>query len=144
MYSQCQLMELLASHGIRPSVQRIAILDFMFKSHSHPTADEIYSALSAEMPTLSKTTVYNVLKSFIDAGVAFALNIDDKNARYDATLCDHAHLKCERCERVFDLPLSGTFERVVNGFVINKVHTYYWGVCPECQLEHNSNQKEEK
>lgn len=140
MYSQQQIIDMLALHGIRPSVQRIAILGFMLKTHEHPTADEIYLALSPSIPTLSKTTVYNVLKNFSDAGVVNTLNIDGKNIRYDAFTDDHAHLKCEQCERVFDLPCASLYKREIEGFRINRAHTYYWGTCPECLMQEKTNE----
>ena len=43
-------------------MQRIAIMEYLMEHRTHPSADEIYTALSPSMPTLSKTTVYNTLK----------------------------------------------------------------------------------
>ena len=57
------VIERLQSHSIKPSVQRIAIMQYLMDHHTHPTVDEIYTALAPGMPTLSKTTVYNTLKS---------------------------------------------------------------------------------
>ena len=56
----------LVKYGIHPSVQRIAIMDYLIKHRTHPTVDEVYTALSDEIPTLSKTTVYNTLKLFAE------------------------------------------------------------------------------
>ena len=44
-------------HNIRPSLQRIAVVEYMLTHHTHPSADERYNALSAEIPTLSLTTM---------------------------------------------------------------------------------------
>ena len=52
----------LQNHNIKPSVQRIAIMNYLIEHRTHPTVDEIYTALSPSIPTLSKTTVYNTLK----------------------------------------------------------------------------------
>lgn len=52
------VIERLQSHSIKPSVQRIAIMQYLMDHHTHPTVDEIYTALAPSMPTLSKTTVY--------------------------------------------------------------------------------------
>ena len=35
----------LLAHGIKPSVQRIAIMEYLFQHHTHPTVDEIYTKL---------------------------------------------------------------------------------------------------
>ena len=68
--------EYLLSYNIKPSVQRIAIMDYLLKHHTHPCIDEIYLALCKDIPTLSKTTVYNTLKLFIEHGAARMLTID--------------------------------------------------------------------
>ena len=76
--------EYLLSYGIKPSVQRIAIMDYLLKHRTHPCIDEIYMALCSEIPTLSKTTVYNTLKLFVEHGAAKMLTIDERNACFDA------------------------------------------------------------
>ena len=53
------VVERLQGHNIKPSVQRIAIMKYLMEHRTHPTVDEIYTALSPTIPTLSKTTVYN-------------------------------------------------------------------------------------
>ena len=44
-YSKTELMKMLADAGIRPSVQRLAILEYVSADKCHPTADEIYANL---------------------------------------------------------------------------------------------------
>ena len=46
--------EYLISYNIKPSVQRIAIMDYLLKHKTHPCIDEIYMALCKEIPTLQK------------------------------------------------------------------------------------------
>ena len=69
----------LSVHGIKPSVQRIAIMEYLFKHHTHPTVDEIYTELLPQIPTLSKTTVYNTLKLFVQQGTAMQILRDRKS-----------------------------------------------------------------
>ena len=58
--------ELLVQYQIKPSVQRLAVMKFLIKRRNYPTAEDIYTALYPQIPTLSKTTVYNTLKLFVD------------------------------------------------------------------------------
>ena len=81
-----EAIDILNSHNIRPSVQRIAILKYLLEHRIHPTVDDIYLALNPTMPTLSKTTVYNVLRNLVENGAVLALTIDEKNVRYDADI----------------------------------------------------------
>lgn len=71
-------LDILTNHGVKPSVQRLAVMDYLVENHTHPTADEIYSALHKQMPTLSKTTVYNTLKLLTEQGAAIQLTIDER------------------------------------------------------------------
>ena len=73
----------LLKYSIKPSMQRIAIMEYLMEHRTHPSADEIYTALSPSMPTLSKTTVYNTLKLFSEQGAALMLTIDDRNANFE-------------------------------------------------------------
>jgi Fur family transcriptional regulator, peroxide stress response regulator len=43
--------EYLEHHGIKPSVQRLRIYEYLYRNRIHPTVDTIYSALSPSMPT---------------------------------------------------------------------------------------------
>ena len=98
--------EYLLSYHIKPSVQRIAIMDYLLKHHTHPRIDEIYMALCPDIPTLSKTTVYNTLKLFVEHGAARMLTIDERNACFDGDTSVHAHFQCKVCGKITDIPLS--------------------------------------
>ena len=65
---QNYVIETLSNHNIKPSLQRIAVYSYLIEKKNHPTVDMIYSDLHPTMPTLSKTTVYNTLKLFIENG----------------------------------------------------------------------------
>ena len=52
VYSKTELMKMLADAGIRPSVQRLAILKYVSADKCHPTADEIYTVF-----TMAKFTI---------------------------------------------------------------------------------------
>ena len=54
--------DILAKKQISPSIQRVCVLRFLDLHRVHPTVEEIYLAVKKQLPTLSKTTVYNVLE----------------------------------------------------------------------------------
>lgn len=126
-------INILLEHNIRPSEQRIAVLKYLLDNRSHPTADEIYVALNKEMPTLSKTTVYNVVKQLADSGTVIALNIDEKNVRYDAHTEPHAHFRCTCCNRLYDVDIPDIQNHLPEKFEVTGTHVYYYGKCRECQ-----------
>jgi len=125
----------LLQHEVKPSVQRLAIINYLYEHRTHPTADEIYAALIDQIPTLSKTTVYNTLNLFQQQGAILALTIDDKNVRFDIDTSDHAHFKCLNCGQVFDVPAvldSVTSVALEQGFVVTQKHLYLKGYCSNC------------
>lgn len=126
----------LLNYGIKPSIQRMAIVEYMMEHRIHPTADEIYNALYIKVPTLSKTTVYNTLKLFTEQGAVLALVIDDKNVRFDIDTSVHAHFQCNYCNKIFDIPLKD-YEllqvKQIGELVITESHLYYKGYCKTCE-----------
>ena len=52
-----EVYEYLTAHGVKASVQRVAVMQYLLQQMGHPTVDEIYQALVDHIPTLSKTTV---------------------------------------------------------------------------------------
>ncbi|MDR1973576.1 MAG: transcriptional repressor [Bacteroidales bacterium] len=133
MNTQKQTVKTLQKFGVKPSAQRIAIMDYMTKHYIHPTADTVYSGLVSKMPTLSKTTVYNTLSLLAQKKAIRELHIDEKNVRYDGDISQHAHFCCKKCEKIFDMPIMVEFKALeANGFVITESHQYHWGYCPDC------------
>lgn len=129
-----ELVRILKKHNIRPSVHRVAILKFLSQTKEHPTAEDIYNALCKDLPTMSRTTVYNTLKTLYQKGIVSELNIDGGEVRYDFDTSPHAHFKCRVCGRVFDLPSVEIpyKEKKLNGHRVEEVHIYFYGVCKEC------------
>jgi Fe2+ or Zn2+ uptake regulation protein len=86
--------------------------------------------------TLSKTTIYNTLNLFVEKGAVLQLNIDEKNARYDADIKDHAHFICKSCGKVHDIfDLKTQYFELPNieGFEIQNVEISYTGICSSCK-----------
>ena len=66
MNTNINARDYLEKCGIKPSLQRIAIVEYLMENRIHPTADDIYHALCIQVPTLSKTTVYNTMRLFAE------------------------------------------------------------------------------
>ena len=124
--------EFLKKAGIRQSHQRIAILSYLMKYDTHPSAEDIYDALHHEYPSMSLTTVYNTLKALSDAGAINLLRIENERAHFDFPRNRHAHFRCRYCGRVFDVPMGETSPYCGEGFQVDRVEIYYHGVCSEC------------
>ena len=133
-----EALDTLQNYGIHPSVQRIAIMDYLLKNHTHPTVDEVYVALCKVIPTLSKTTVYNTLRLFSEHGAALMLTIDEKKVCFDGVVVPHAHFMCKRCGKLFDVALPESLKDFLpkgSDFKVDEAHVYYIGVFKACAME---------
>ncbi len=135
-YSVAELRAELEAAGIRPTVQRIAILGFMRENPIHPTADVVYDALSGEIGSLSLTTVYNTLKLLVEHGLVSMLAIDDTFKCFDGDVRMHAHLMCRECKTIFDAQMPeavSDFLKTLDGFCPDEVQLYVKGICKNCK-----------
>ncbi len=134
----------LLAHGIKPSQQRIALMAFLMENRIHPTADEVYTRLSPEMPTLSKTTVYNTLKLFVEKGAAQMLTIDERNVCFDVDTTAHAHFLCKECGTITDLhepsPTWNKIPELLHDCRVDEVNLYLRGTCRRCMAKHKKSE----
>lgn len=123
----------LRNAGISPTIQRLAILEQLEKTRSHPTADELHERVRRIYPTLARATVYNTLEALTRAGTILRLTIDPTASRYDADLSPHVHFRCRSCGALIDLPDRPwrPMKRVA-GHRVESVRTYAYGVCADC------------
>ncbi|NQT65846.1 MAG: transcriptional repressor [FCB group bacterium] len=128
------IIEVLKEHDIAPSMQRIKILEYLQNYKTHPTADMIYQALADEMPILSKTTVYNTLKTFTEKGVLVALSLFENEVRYEYNTDPHIHFKCTKCDKIYDLDKSYDHynDGLIDGHKVIEHHVNLKGVCKNC------------
>lgn len=122
-------------HGIKTSYQRIKIFNYLYGSHSHPSVDEIYTHLCDEIPTLSKTTVYNNLSMFIEKGLAREVKIEKNESRYELNIGPHGHFKCISCGSIIDFEAEFLKSDLdcLDGFDVESKSLYYTGICPKCR-----------
>jgi Fur family transcriptional regulator, peroxide stress response regulator len=128
------LNDILNRKGIRPSYQRGKVLEFLHQKGGHPTVDEIFRALSPEIPSLSKVTIYNTMHTFVEAGVARVVNIDEGEMHYDLNLSNHGHFQCESCETIYNFQVDIDLVPVegLERFEISQKNVYFRGLCPNC------------
>ncbi|MEZ3549919.1 MAG: transcriptional repressor [Muribaculaceae bacterium] len=129
------LAKMLHGAGIRPSLQRIAVLSIVMNGKRHPSADEVFSEMAEMYPSLSRTTVYNALHSLTNAGLIKELEIESGCMRYDfARQPEHAHFKCRDCGKIFDMAIpDGLRESLSDGFAADSVELSFKGLCPDCK-----------
>lgn len=137
---------ILQNAGIRPSVQRVAVYEYLCENPVHPDVESVYSDLAPSYPTLSKTTVYNTLKLFEEKKIIQTLKIEDDKLRFDAEMKNHIHFKCRICGSITDIfSVQNETESkmlpqgfiIPNGFSMEKIQTTLWGICKNCANSKN-------
>lgn len=134
-----EIKNLLEEKNIKPSLHRIRIFKYLAEHvYTHPTVEIIYQDIHGDIPTLSKTTIYNTVKAFTDARLVRSITIDENEVRYDVKTSPHAHLKCLRCNRLYNVDVD---PELFNKFFednnkdehkILENHIYLRGICNKC------------
>lgn len=125
--------------GLPVTVQRTVVFEALLRSGSHPTVDELYQEVRKRLPNISRATVYRVLDTLTELGLAKRISTRDAAARFDANLCRHHHLVCEACGRVEDvpeevIPLKELAEiRDLKHFEIHDYSVEIRGLCEQCR-----------
>ena len=119
------------------TVQRRTILENLASRTDHPTADQIYAEIKERITGVSRTTVYRVLETFVQLGIAQKICNPEAKARFDADTSRHHHAACVACEKVLDIDarlipeidLSGVD---LDGFELFDCSVVAVGLCKEC------------
>lgn len=129
------ITEILGEKSIKPSYARIQIYKYLENFRSHPTVDEIYMYLLDEIPTLSKTTVYNTLNLFEEKKLVKVLSLDNLEKRYEIIDGDHIHFRCTICDKIYDIPYEekSYLPAGYENFSVSEKHIFLKGICENCK-----------
>ncbi len=124
----------LKKKKISLSHQRLKVLEYLTQNRCHPTVEQIFTELQKDIPTLSKTTVYNTLRVLAEAGLVRVITIEDNEVRFDINTNDHGHFKCEACGAICDFSIDTDLlvSEDLENFRINDKNVYFKGICPGC------------
>lgn len=127
---------LLNKAGLSPTIQRVAVLRYLLIHENHPTVDMIYQSLKMEIPTLSKTTVYNTLKLFKKNNLALAVPTDEDEMHYDIGLVNHMHFVCRKCGNIYDMRTAKPhINDELDGHLVEQYDITMRGTCKNCRKQ---------
>jgi Fur family peroxide stress response transcriptional regulator len=122
--------------GIKRTPQRLAILDYLDGNTAHPSAEEIFRAVSKKYHSMSFATVYNTLNTLTHSGAVQELTIDPERKRYDPDTTLHHHLICLACRKIADMPGEIAVEvpkGAARDFTVVGSHVEFYGYCASCR-----------
>ncbi|WP_297390725.1 Fur family transcriptional regulator [Acidiferrobacter sp.] len=97
------LADLLRTHGINPTVQRIEIARLLVYRRIHLTAEDVFRLVNRDGAHVSKATVYNTLGVFAEKGLIREVVIDPTRVVYDSNTSPHHHFYNTETGELFDI-----------------------------------------
>jgi Fur family peroxide stress response transcriptional regulator len=124
--------------GLALTIQRRTVFAELAERRDHPSADQVYDAVCARLPGLSRTTVYRVLDTLVEQGFARKVHHTGAVARFDPVTERHHHLVCDTCGQLVDLDdASVPSVRIPDvrgtGFRIHDYSISFTGICKDCR-----------
>jgi Fur family transcriptional regulator, peroxide stress response regulator len=108
------LSQRLADSGLRATPQREVVYNVLLSKRDHPTADEVYARVKADLPTISLATVYNCLETLVQCHLVRSVNFERGPTRYCPNLQPHAHFHDEKTGETYDINLPDTVLETVH------------------------------
>ena len=99
-----KIKNILRQSNLRPTKQRIAIFDILFRQENwHFSADIVEKKCSESGVKISAGTIYNVLNDFYAKGLISKVMIDDDRSWFDANTSDHFHIYDTKDRKLYDI-----------------------------------------
>ncbi|MBQ9987304.1 MAG: transcriptional repressor, partial [Erysipelotrichales bacterium] len=130
---------------MRYSKQRDTVYEIVQSNPRHLSAEEVWELSKVEIPSIGFATVYRNLNALVQMGLVRRIKSVDGVDHFDACVMPHAHFICTHCAKVYDSVMSyqDVMEkiRMQSGENVEDVEIFIKGVCKDCQIVHNSNER---
>jgi Fur family ferric uptake transcriptional regulator len=104
MDAAARFSRFLASHSLRLTRERRAILDEMLRVRGHFDADALLSHFRRKGRPVSRATLYRTLARLVEAGLVHKIEMAKGQARYEVMVGrhHHDHMICLACGRIVE------------------------------------------
>jgi Fur family ferric uptake transcriptional regulator len=132
----------LKKAGLKVTLPRLKILQFLETSGQHLSAEVIHQRLLGSGEDLALATVYRALAQFEVAGLVIRHHFDSEHAVFELNDGNHHdHLVCLQCGNIaefFDSAIEALQEEIAkaHGFILNDHRLCLYGVCRNCINAH--------
>ena len=102
---ESRLQQFIQSKGLRNTPQRNSIVEAIFSTDDHFTADELWERVRKTQSRSSRATVYRTISLLVEAGLLHEIDLGDDQKTYDPNFVDspaHNHLVCIDCGKVVE------------------------------------------
>jgi Fur family ferric uptake transcriptional regulator len=134
-----KFMEFLGAKSLRITAQRQAIIDTVFDTTEHFTAEQLLEWSRQRDRSVSRATVYRTLPLLTESGLVREMDFGKDHKYYDPNYADHPnhnHIICQDCEKIVEFE-SETIEKIENeishrlGFSVKSQKLQITGSCDE-------------
>lgn len=146
-----KVKEQLHNAGFKLTPQReVTVKILLDNKNSHLSAEDVFLRVKEEYPEIGLATVYRTLELLSELKILEKMNFGDGVSRYDlrkegAKHFNH-HLICVKCGKVEEVEddLLSDVEKIIEheyGFQVMDHRLTFHGVCRECQLKEDQDEK---
>ncbi len=127
----------LREEGLKLTPQRKLLLEILFETEVHLSAEEIFEQVKVSQPNVSFGTIYRNLSLLAEKNIVNQLNFRDGRTRFELSLKHHHHLICLGCGNAIDVhecPFGGLIGDAAsaNNFLIKEHNLEVFGYCEGC------------
>ncbi|MEO6183099.1 MAG: transcriptional repressor [Verrucomicrobiota bacterium] len=134
-----KFMDFLGGKSLRITSQRQAIIDTVFNTEEHFTAEQLLEWSRKKDKSVSRATVYRTLPLLTESGLVHEMDFGKDCKVYDPNYADHPnhnHIICQDCEKIieFDSEKIAKLEDEIThklGFSVKTQRLQITGTCDE-------------
>src|SRR3954469_18920610 len=134
-----KFMDFLAKKNLRITTQRQTIIETVFSTEEHFTAEQLLEWSRAKDHSISRATVYRTLPLLTESGLVKEMDFGKDYKFYDPNYAEHPnhnHIICEDCEKIVEFE-SDQISRIENeishklGFAVKTQRLQITASCEE-------------
>jgi Fur family transcriptional regulator, ferric uptake regulator len=134
-----RFLDFLAQKNLRVTAQRQTIIDTVFSTDEHFTAEQLLDWSRERDKSVSRATVYRTLPLLTESGLVREMDFGKDYKFYDPNYADHpnhSHIICHDCEKIveFESEKIARLESEISqklGFSIKSQRLQITGTCDE-------------
>jgi Fe2+ or Zn2+ uptake regulation protein len=132
-----EVFALVRAQGGRATPSRRTLLEILFQTDRHLTAEELATTVQRRSPDVHLSTIYRNLEELERLGVVVHTHLGHGPLAYQLATHAHAHFICKECGKRIEAKdeLFQDLQRKARrdlGFAIDPHHVAIFGRCADC------------
>ena len=129
--------QIIQDAGLRPTANRLAVLDVLLKADNPLSHQELLNTLSTSH-AFDRVTLYRVLDWLLANDIVHKVSGNDRAWRFQlnsrSTSHRHAHFECQVCGKIYCLDnISPRIPELPPGFHPERIELNIKGTCDHCR-----------